>query len=257
MIFMSEGKKRENWAPPPPPLPTVSIGLDSPLPNPHPHPLEPPLGQVDSLMLGAAFLVFCSFLPQFSKGSDVSGLAPTLSINRFKSNKCGIFSRTCVHSPCLTVEQGFSFFFVKVCHWLRCSFLPFCRPFFSVFLRAECLRVSSVTVHAPHLSFLNCHFNPAPSNTPPPLRAPRLCGPTPFSDCRYVLHPNGFHHFHDVVESIARSSFKTTGFCLWHNKKCSTTWRPAFLSLLALCLSYKWFVVPSIEALLESLCVLV
>lgn len=42
------------------------------------------------------FLFF--FLPQFSKDSDASGLAPALSINRFKSNKCGIFSSSCVHS---------------------------------------------------------------------------------------------------------------------------------------------------------------
>lgn len=49
----------------------------------------------------SCFLFF--LLPQFSKDSDASGLAPTLSINQFKSNKCGIFSRTGVHSPCLTV----------------------------------------------------------------------------------------------------------------------------------------------------------
>ena len=67
--------------------------------------LYPSLGQVDSLLLWAAFCFcfFCFFLLQFSKDSDASGLAPTLSINQFKSNKCGIFSRTGVHSPCLTV----------------------------------------------------------------------------------------------------------------------------------------------------------
>lgn len=49
------------------------------------------LGQVDSLLLWA---VFCfSLLPPFSKDSDASGLDPTLSINQFKSNKCGILSR--------------------------------------------------------------------------------------------------------------------------------------------------------------------
>lgn len=60
------------------------------------------LGQSKSLLLLAAFL-FClsSVLFFFSKDSDASGLAPTLSINQFKSNKCGIFSRTGVHSPCL------------------------------------------------------------------------------------------------------------------------------------------------------------
>lgn len=57
------------------------------------------LGQVNSPLQWAAF--FC-FSP-FSKDSDASGLAPTLSINRFKSNKCGILSRTGVHSPCLTL----------------------------------------------------------------------------------------------------------------------------------------------------------
>lgn len=59
------------------------------------------LGQVNSSLLWAAFFFF--LLPPFSKDSDASGLAPTLSINQFKSNKCGIFSRTGVHSPCLTV----------------------------------------------------------------------------------------------------------------------------------------------------------
>lgn len=100
------------------------------MPCPAPSTLQPPLGQVDSLMLWAAFVI-CSFLPQFSKGSDdVSGLAPTLSINQFKSNKRGIFSRTCVHSPCLTVEQGFLFLLGQ-----GLSFVALFFPFFpSVFL---------------------------------------------------------------------------------------------------------------------------
>lgn len=52
------------------------------------------LSWINENMLGAVFF----FLPQFSKDSDASGLAPTLSINQFKSNKCGIFSSSCVHS---------------------------------------------------------------------------------------------------------------------------------------------------------------
>lgn len=114
-------------------------------------PLGLPLGQVDSLMLWAAFLVlfcfFCLFLPQFSKGSDVSGLAPTLSINRFKSNKRGIFSRTCVHSPCLTVEQQ-GFFFLFFSSWSVICFAFLFLVCFSLFIPAECMRVSSVTVHS-------------------------------------------------------------------------------------------------------------
>lgn len=82
---------KKNWGP----LLTVFIGLYLPSFSFS--------WQVDSSLLWAAFLFFVFLLPQFSKDSDASGLAPTLSINQFKSNKCGIFSRTGVHSPCLTV----------------------------------------------------------------------------------------------------------------------------------------------------------
>lgn len=138
IIFFYVGEKKKG-APPP--------SMANSLHRTPPTPPAPPLGQVDSLMLGAAFLVFCSFLPQFSKGSDVSGLAPTLSINRFKSNKRGIFSRTCVHSPCLTIEQGFLF----LCQSLSFVALFFSFLFFVCFpllIPAECMRVSSVTVHS-------------------------------------------------------------------------------------------------------------
>lgn len=65
-------------------------------------------------MLLGCFLFLFFLLPQFSKDSDVSGLVPTLSINRFKSNKCGIFSRTCVHSPCFDCKAVH--FRHDVCH---------------------------------------------------------------------------------------------------------------------------------------------
>lgn len=87
------------------------------------------LGQVDSLLPWA---VFCfSLLPPFSKDSDASGLDPTLSINQFKSNKCGILSRmvciplvwkavlSCSMSVCLV-------FFSSSLIWVyECFFLPF------------------------------------------------------------------------------------------------------------------------------------
>lgn len=47
------------------------------------------LGQVNSMLLWAAFC----FPPSVFLQTDVSGLASTLSINQFKNNKCGIFSR--------------------------------------------------------------------------------------------------------------------------------------------------------------------
>lgn len=49
----------------------------------------------------------------------------------------------------------------------------------------------------------------------------RLVLHTPISDCSasYSYYITiSFHHFQNVVESIARSSFRTTGFYLWHNK---------------------------------------
>lgn len=124
---------------------------------------------------------FLFFLPQFSKGSDVSGLAPTLSINRFKSNKRGIFSRTCVHSPCLTVEQQGFFFRHGLVICFAFLFLSF---FFGLFFSFYTSGVyESFIGHRPLLLLLifelttsTLHLFPLLSE-PAPCPAPRLLLP--------------------------------------------------------------------------------
>lgn len=103
------------------PMSTVFIGLDLPSLS-----FSWTSWFIDAFGLLSFFFLLCFFflLPQFSKDSDVSGLAPTLSINRFKSNKCGIFSRTCVHSPCFDCK---AVCFHHVCHLFH-FFFVFLKP---------------------------------------------------------------------------------------------------------------------------------
>lgn len=123
------------------------------------------------------FLFF--FLPQFSKDSDASGLAPTLSINQFKSNKCGIFSSSCVHSRWLRKAVWGCFF--------SCAFFPTWTGFMNV----------QPPFFPPDSGF---RFSPPhPLCFPSSSRPPRSCFLTCLTMALYITPT--FHHFQNVVES--------------------------------------------------------
>lgn len=219
------------------PVSTVFIGLDLPSLS---------FSWTSWFIDAFGLLFFCYvffLLPQFSNDSDVSGLAPTLSINRFKSNKCGIFSRTCVHSPCFDCK---AVCFRHVCHLFHFFFFFFVTSgvhkstshrwtFFQVNPSTPSIPSFNAPPH-PGISYLS-FSEPALSSTPPlPTAHPSV----------HNYNPIGFHRFQNVVESIARSSFKTTGFYLWHNKDAPQVgvWFSLLISLISI-LSHGWSVVPS------------
>lgn len=157
-------------------------------------------------MLGAVFL------PQFSKVSN----APNVSINRFKSNKCGIFSSSCVHSPWLR-EALWLNFHVHFTPWTGFMnvYLPFFQPLTLV------LDFHHDTI--PALQTLLVLHSPVSS-----LAWPWLCSSHPASTTFRMLNQS------------ARSSYRTTGFYLWRNKDAPQTGVWAFLLSHGVCTAFSY-----------------
>lgn len=159
------------------------------------------------------------FLPQFSKDSDASGLAPTLSINQFLSNKCGIFSSSCVHS-----------------HWLRkavwlCFFYTRSSPpeLGSWMFR----RLSS------HLTLVldSHHHTLSAFQALLVLHTPVSWPAWPWL---FTSHPASIT-FRMLLNQSARSSYRTTGFYLWRNKDAPQTGVWAFLLYHGVCSAFSCF----------------
>lgn len=154
------------------------------------------------MLLRATFFCFVLSLPPFSKDINASGFAPTLSINQFESNKCGIFSRTvCIPLVCLWTTDLLS-------HMVFMNVLGYKGFFFFSLNNLSTFTFLQWTLAASYLSNFQAQLYPPHSQV--------------FCSTNFHISQTSFSHFQNVfvgeLKKSARSSFRTTGFYLWHNK---------------------------------------